>query len=106
MKILKVRKGTEKMNNKHQKLLILAGAGPHCKVVEAAKELGVYTIVTDYLADSPAKRIADESWMLDITDVDAIVERCIQENVTGVLNFCIDPGQKPYQQICERLGLP
>lgn len=89
---------------KGKKLLILAGASVHCKVVRAAKELGVYTIVTDYIEDSPAKKLADESWMLNIVDVDGIVERCKQEGVDGVLAFCIDPAQIPYQQICERLG--
>lgn len=91
---------------KGKKLLILAGAAVHCKVVEAAKALGVYTIVTDYLVDSPAKALADESWMLNITDVDGIVAKCREENVDGVLNFCIDPAQRPYVQICEKLGLP
>lgn len=89
-----------------KKLLILAGAGVHNKVVRAAKEMGIYTIVTDYLEDSPAKLIADEAWMLNITDVDAIVEKCKEEHVDGVMNFCIDPAQKPYQQICEKLGFP
>ena len=91
---------------KGKKLLILAGAAVHCKVVEAAKDMGVHTIVTDYLESSPAKEMADEKWMLNITDVDAIVERCREEHVDGVLNFCIDPAQRPYVQICERLGLP
>lgn len=91
---------------KGKKLLILAGAGVHSKVVRRAKEMGVYTIVTDYLEDSPAKLIADESWMYSITDVDKIVDKCKKEKVDGVLNFCIDPAQKPYQQICEKLNLP
>lgn len=91
---------------KGKKLLILAGSGVHNKVVRAAKELGIYTIVTDYLEDSPAKLIADEAWMLNITDVDAIVEKCKEEHVDGVMNFCIDPAQIPYQQICEKLGFP
>ena len=89
-----------------KKLLILAGAGVHSKVVRTAKEMGIYTIVTDYLTDSPAKLLADEAWMYSITDVDAIVARCKEENVDGVLSVCIDPAQKPYQQICEKLGLP
>ena len=42
-----------------KKLLILGGAAVHCKVVEAARAMGVYTIVTDYLENSPAKLIAD-----------------------------------------------
>jgi len=91
-----------------KKLLILAGANVHCKVVKTAKEMGIYTIVTDYLPveDSPAKQIADEYWMLDIKDVDSIVEKCKLVGVDGVINFCIDPAQKPYQQICEKLDLP
>lgn len=94
------------MGTKGKKLLILAGAAVHSKVVTAAKEMGVYTIVTDYLQDSPAKLIADEKWMLSITDIDGIVEKCKAEQVDGVLNFCIDPAQIPYQKITERLGLP
>ena len=54
---------------KGKKLLILAGAPVHCKVVQSAKEMGVHTIVTDYLnyEESPAKQIADEYWNLNIT---------------------------------------
>jgi biotin carboxylase len=44
--------------------------------------------------------------MYSITEVDAIVEKCKQEKVDAVLSFCIDPAQKPYQQICEKLGVP
>ena len=91
-----------------KKLLILAGADVHIKVVTAAKELGVYTIVTDYLSPdkSPAKLYADEHWMIDIMDVDAIVEKCKEDSVDGVLAFCIDPAQLPYQKICEKLNKP
>lgn len=94
------------MDLKGKKLLIIAGAGVHNKVVKAAKKMGIYTIVTDYLPDSPAKKIADEAWLIDIKDVDKIVEKCRETHIDGVINFCIDPGQKPYQEICEKLGLP
>lgn len=94
------------INLKGKKLLILAGAAVHCKVVEAAKKLGVYTIVTDYLETSPAKEMADEKWMYNIFDVNEIVQKCKEEKVDGVLNFCIDPAQRPYQEICEKLNLP
>ena len=91
---------------KGKKLLVLGGAAVHCKVVEAAQAMGVYTVVTDYLENSPAKLIADESWMLNIMDIEEIVSRCREENIDGVLNFCIDPAQRPYVAICEKLGLP
>lgn len=95
-------------NLEGKKLLVLAGADVHVKIVNAAKEAGIYTIVTDYLdvEESPAKQIADEYWDLSITDVDAIVQKCKEEKVNGVLAYCIDPAQIPYQQICEKLNLP
>lgn len=93
---------------KGKKLLVLAGADVHVKIVNAAKEEGIYTIVTDYLdvEDSPAKQIADEHWDISITDVDSIVLKCKKEKIDGVLAYCIDPAQIPYQRICEKLNLP
>lgn len=89
-----------------KKLLILGGASVHCKLVQAAREMGIYTIVTDYLVDSPAKKMADKSYMFDVNDVESIVDMCRKEGVSGVLSTHLDPCQRPYQQICERLGLP
>lgn len=89
-----------------KKILILGGANLHCKLVKAAKEMGLYTIVTDYLADSPAKQLADERWMLNVKDVDSIVEKCREVQVDAVISTHLDPCQRPYQMICERLGLP
>lgn len=91
-----------------KKLLILCGNVVHVKVVEAAKEMGVYTIVTDSLplSDAPAKAIADEALFFNVLEVDNIVNWCKQNKVDGVLNFCNDIGQRPHQEICERLNLP
>lgn len=95
-------------SNGKKKLLILAGAAVHCKVVEAAKELGIYTIVADYLKpeSSPAKLIADEYLMNNIFDIDELVQYIKDNNVDGVLGFCIDPTQRPAQQIAEKAGVP
>ncbi|MCR5439583.1 MAG: hypothetical protein K6F01_09160 [Selenomonas sp.] len=91
-----------------KKLLILAGASTHLKVVRQAKEMGIYTIVADYLdvVDSPAKQIADEYWDVDINDVETLAKACRTNHVDGVLNYCIDPAQLPYQRLCEELALP
>ncbi len=93
---------------KNKKLLILGGAAYHAKLVEAAKAMGVYTIVADYLdpADSPAKQVADEHWCVSITDIDELERLCKENSVDGVLNMCIDPAQRPYSQLTHRLGLP
>ncbi len=89
-----------------KKILILGGANLHCKLVKAAREMGLYTIVTDYLTDSPAKKIADQSLMFNIYDEDDIVAFCKREKVDAVISTHIDPCQRPYYNICNKLGLP
>ena len=91
---------------KQKKLLILAGAGIHSKVVEAAREMNIYTIVADYLENSPAKQIADEALLCDIFDIDTLVEFGKKNAIDGVICFCCDPAQRPAQQVAEALGLP
>lgn len=90
-----------------KKILILGGAEVHCKVVRAAKELGIYTIVIDNLSpnNSPAKQIADESYQVDIYDIDGIVSLAKEKEVDGVINTSLDPCQIPQSKVCQRLGL-
>lgn len=91
-----------------KKLLIIGGAFQHCKLVEAARELGVKTYVTDYLPleKAPAKQMADKYYTYNITDIDEIVELCKNEEIDGVISTSLDACQKPYQRICEKLGAP
>lgn len=91
-----------------KKILVLAGSTPHRLLVETAKSMGLYTIVTDYrtVERSPGKQLADEDWPYSILDVEKIVNRCKQEHVDAVIASCIDPAQRPYQAICTHLGLP
>lgn len=76
------------------------------EIVLRAQQKGYYVVVTDYLDDSPCKKIADEAWSYSIDDVENIVKKCVDRNIDGVMNYCIDPGQKPYVQICTILNLP
>ena len=89
-----------------KRVLILGGSRVHCKIVEAAKRMGIYTIVADYLEQSPAKKLADESLLISILDADAIVKWCTENPVDAVINYSNDPVQKIHADICERLGLP
>jgi len=91
-----------------KRLLVIGGAFQHCKLVEAAKELGVTVYVTDYLPveEAPAKQIADKYFMHNITEIDAIVDMCKKEQIDGVIATSLDACQLPYQKVCERLGLP
>lgn len=95
-------------NFKGKKLLIIGGAFQHVKVVETAKAMGIITYVADFLdaKDAPAKQIADFAYQIDIFDIDALVELCKEKRIDGVLSCNLDVCQKPYQAVCERLGMP
>lgn len=69
-----------------KKLLMLGTSYASCEMVKYAKSIGVYTIVTDYLEpeQSVAKLVADEYWMINTADVDALEKKCREEKVTGV----------------------
>lgn len=87
-------------------LLILGGAYLHNKVVEAAREMGIYTIVADNVPDAPAKKLADKAYDINVSDVDKMVDMCRKERVDAVLTVMLDFCQVYYQQICEKLGVP
>lgn len=91
-----------------RKILVLGGSRVHCKVVEAAHEMGLYVLVTDFLEkeNSPAKLLADKSFNIDIRDIELVVKMCQEEKVDAVVATHLDPCQIPYQKICGRLGLP
>lgn len=91
-----------------KKLLVIGGVFQHCKLVEAAKEMGVITYVTDYLPleDAPAKQIADKYFMHNISDIDEIVKMCVEEKIDGVISTSLDACQRPYYEICKKLGVP
>ena len=96
------------MDLKRKKLLILGGSPASCEIVNAAKSLGVYTIVTDWNSPekSPAKKIADCFWNISLMDYDALLVRIKEEGVDGILTGFTDSYLLPYQHLCELSGLP
>ena len=74
---------------KGKKLLIIGGETNIMNIVKQAKEMGVYTIVTERGNDYfklPAKAIADEAWDIDYSDMNKLVKKCHEEGVDGVLS--------------------
>lgn len=92
-----------------QKLLILAGRPiGSVELVEKAKEMGLYTIVADYLpaSESPAKAIADEVWNISTAEVDELVKKCKEANVTAVTTGVHEFNINRMLEITDALGLP
>lgn len=94
------------MNLKGKKLMVMCGTALSCEIVEVAKKMGVYTMVTDYIPNSPAKKIADESFDVSTTDIDAMVSLCKEKKVDGIFTNFID-SMLPYcLEICKHLNKP
>ncbi|MDD3237530.1 MAG: hypothetical protein PHV37_05470 [Candidatus Gastranaerophilales bacterium] len=89
-----------------KKLLIL-GANPETvSLINLAKQMGVYTIVTDYDPNAYAKPFADKSYDVDGLDIDGLVNLAKNEQIDGVLVGTADPLISAYQKVCEILQLP
>lgn len=93
---------------KGKKLLILGGSAYMAESVLKAKSMGVYTIVTDWheFEKSPAKRVADEYWMVSLADTDEMVRKIKENHVDGVFANYTDLFLPYYVDICEKAGLP
>ena len=91
-----------------KKLLFLAGSVHMTDVVKRAKELGIYTIVTDYndCYDSPAKRLADEYWNISWSDLDSLESACVERGVNGIVTGYSEFAVEKAMQLCNRLNLP
>lgn len=91
-----------------KKLLILGGNASSIDIVEAARKLGVYTIVTDWYDTkrSPAKLVADEYWNEEIFKPELIAQLIKEHHVDGVLTGFTDSYLLQYHRICELSGLP
>lgn len=89
-----------------KKLLILGGASQHCKIVEAAKELGVITYVADFLENAPAKQMADYPFLINVTETEELALLCEREGIDGIISGWLDFIQPHYQSLCDRVNLP
>lgn len=94
------------MNLSNKTLLVLGGTMLSCEIIRQAKKQGAKVYVTDYLENSPGKKIADKSFMASTTDVDAIVELIEQEKIDGVLTGFIDMLLPYLFDICQRADIP
>ena len=92
-----------------RKLLILGATYHEIDIIKRARNKGIYTIVTDSNLDwskSPAKYIADEAWNISWSEIDALVEKCNEVKVNGVIAGFSEFRVENMIKLCKRLGLP
>ena len=89
-----------------KKLLLLGGSRYLLPVIQAAKELGIYTITCDYLPDNVAHKHSDEYCNVSIIEKDRVLEAAKRLNVDGIMSFACDPGVVTAAYVAQELGLP
>ena len=91
---------------KIKKILLLGGSAQQLVAIRAAKELGYYTVLCDYLPDNPGQYEADKFYGASTTDVEAVYAIAQKEQISGILAYASDPAALPAAIVAERLGLP
>lgn len=85
---------------------MLGGTSISRQIVYAAHELNYDVYVTDYLEESPCKKIAEKSFMVSCTDVDSVVQLIQEEQIDGVIMGYADVLMSSYVKICKKAGIP
>lgn len=95
------------MENFHgEKVLFLGATGYIADLVVRAKKRGLYTIVTDYFDNAPAKKVADKFYDVSTVDLDALEEIACKEQIDGVVTGFSDVNLDMAEQLCSKLNLP
>lgn len=89
-----------------KKILMLGGSAQQVVAINAAKEMGYYTVLCDYLPDNPGQYVADKYYNTSTTDIEAVYEIAKTEQVIGILAYASDPAALPAAIVADRLGLP
>lgn len=89
-----------------KKLMILGGSRYALPVLEAAHQLGIYTITCDYLPDNIAHKYSDEYCNVSIVEKEKVLEAAQQHHIDGIMSFACDPGVVTAAYVAERMELP
>lgn len=89
-----------------KKILLLGGSAQQVVAIKAARNLGYYTILCDFLPDNPGQYVADKFYLVSTTDKNVVLEVAQKEQIDGVLAYASDPAAPTAAYIAEKLGLP
>jgi len=89
-----------------KRLLLLGGVQAYCEVIEYCKEMGIYTIVTDFNPTSPAKKLADKAYDISTTDIEGLEKIIEQEKVNGIFVCYMDFMLPIARKLCDKYGFP
>lgn len=86
-------------------LLVLAASLYQIAAIETAKRLGYRVVTTDNVPTNPGHALADKSYGIDTTDVSAVLELAVREEISGIIAPCSDVAVMTAAKVAERLRL-
>ena len=89
-----------------KKILLLGGSAQQVIAIKTAKNLGMYTVLCDYLPDNPGQYVADRFYLISTTDKEGVLNIAKKENIAGVLAYASDPAAPTAAYVAQKLGLP
>ena len=84
--------------------IVLGGTVPHCELIRQLQDRGYYTVLLDYLDDSPAKKVADEHVQESTLDQEAVLRVAKEKNADLVITGCVDQANITACYVMEKLG--
>lgn len=88
-----------------KKILLLGGSSQQVNVIKAAKAMGYFTVLCDYLPDNPGQYAADKFYLASTTDLPTILQIAREEQIDGILAYASDPAAPTAAYISEQLSL-
>lgn len=89
-----------------KKILLLGGSSQQVIAIEKAKQLGLYTVLCDYLPDNPGQLHADRFYQESTTDKEKILQIAQKENIDYIIAYASDPAAPTAAYVAEKMGLP
>src|SRR5690349_10666200 len=86
-------------------LLVLAASFYQVAAIETAKRMGYRVVTTDNVPSNPGHALADKSYTVDTTDVDAVLEVAVRERISGIIAPGTDVAVMTASKVAERLQL-
>lgn len=84
--------------------IVLGGTLPHCELIRQMQERGFYVILVDYLANPPARAVADEHIQESTMDPEKVLEIARERKARAVVCGCVDQANITACYVMEQLG--
>lgn len=87
-------------------LLVLAASLYQVAAIETARRMGYRVVTTDNVPTNPGHVLADKSYNVDTTNVDAVLELAKRENISGIISPGTDVAVVTAAIVAKQLQLP